>query len=97
MSIEAIGSVVQPAMVMSARSDSQVELPSSAIKSVSPAEEEDMLKDATEKANELVKTMNKELRFSVDKYDGKTVVKVMDKNSGELIRQIPQDEMLAIA
>jgi flagellar protein FlaG len=112
MSIEAISSVVQPAMVkgdglqnlkyqdaimMSATNDSPVELPSSAVKSVSPAEEEEMLKDATDKANEFVKTMNQELQFSVDKDDGKTVVKVMDKNSGELIRQIPQDEMLAIA
>jgi flagellar protein FlaG len=112
MSIEAISSVIQPAMVkgdglqnlknqdatmMSRTGDTPVELPSSAVKSVSPAEEEEMLKDAADKANELVKTMNQQLQFSVDKDTGKTVVKVMDKESGELIRQIPSDAMLAIA
>jgi flagellar protein FlaG len=112
MSIEAIGGVIQPAMVkgdglqnlknqdvamMSRTGISPVELPSSAVKSVSPAEEEEMLKDATDKANEFVKTMNQELQFSVDKDTGKTVVKVIDTESRELIRQIPPDEMLAIA
>jgi len=112
MSIEAIGSVIQSAMVkgdglqnlknqevamMSRTSGGHVELPSAAVKSVSPAEEEEMLNDAAEKANEFVKTMNQELQFSVDKDTKKTVVKVMDKQSGELIRQIPPDEMLAIA
>lgn len=37
------------------------------------------------------------LEFSIDKSTGVTVVKVKDKESGEVIRQIPSDAALAIA
>lgn len=37
------------------------------------------------------------LEFSLDKGTNQTVVKVMDKQSGEVIRQIPSDAALAIA
>lgn len=37
------------------------------------------------------------LEFSIDESTGRTVVKVMDRDSGELIRQIPSDAALAIA
>jgi flagellar protein FlaG len=75
----------------------KVELPLKAVKSLSPAEEEQKLKDAADKANEFVKSINQELQFSVDKDTGQTVVKVMDKQSGDVIRQIPSKEMLELA
>ena len=37
------------------------------------------------------------LEFSVDQNSHTTIVKVMDKDSGELIRQIPSEAALAIA
>lgn len=37
------------------------------------------------------------LEFTIDKGTRQTVVKVMDKDSGEVIRQIPSDTALAIA
>jgi flagellar protein FlaG len=37
------------------------------------------------------------LEFSVDQSTRRTVVKVVDKESGDLIRQIPSDAALAIA
>jgi flagellar protein FlaG len=37
------------------------------------------------------------LEFSVDRSTRQTVVKVVDKESGDLIRQIPSDAALAIA
>ncbi len=37
------------------------------------------------------------LDFSIDDNSGKTIVRVTDKESGELIRQIPSQEMLEIA
>ncbi len=40
---------------------------------------------------------NNSLDFSVDDSSGKTIVCVTDRESGELIRQIPSEEMLAIA
>lgn len=40
---------------------------------------------------------NNSLDFSIDESSGKTVVRVTDRESGELIRQIPSQEMLDIA
>jgi flagellar protein FlaG len=40
---------------------------------------------------------NNSLDFSIDDSSGKTIVRVTDKESGELIRQIPSQEMLEIA
>ncbi|MCC7310418.1 MAG: flagellar protein FlaG [Sulfuritalea sp.] len=37
------------------------------------------------------------LDFSIDENSGKTIVRVTDRESGELIRQIPSQEMLEIA
>lgn len=37
------------------------------------------------------------LEFSIDDTTGQTVVKVIDSSTKELIRQIPSEEMLAIA
>lgn len=37
------------------------------------------------------------LQFSVDKDTGKTIIRVTDRESGELIRQIPSQELVDIA
>ncbi|MDB5904584.1 MAG: flaG [Betaproteobacteria bacterium] len=55
------------------------------------------VKDAVKAANEAVKAIKSELSFSVDEDTGKTVVRVVEKQTGTLIRQIPSQEMLEIA
>lgn len=40
---------------------------------------------------------NNSLDFAIDESSGKTLVRVTDRESGELIRQIPSEEMLEIA
>lgn len=37
------------------------------------------------------------LNFSIDDSTGKTIVRITDGETGEMIRQIPSEEMLAIA
>jgi flagellar protein FlaG len=37
------------------------------------------------------------LAFSVDSANGKTIVRITDAETGEVIRQIPSEEMVAIA
>ena len=37
------------------------------------------------------------LAFSVDSSNGKTIVRITDAKTGEMIRQIPSEELLAIA
>ncbi len=56
------------------------------------------IKAAMEQLQKAVQsTSSPNLNFSVDKGTGKTVVRVTDRESGELIRQIPSEELLQIA
>ena len=57
----------------------------------------DQLQSAVSAANEFVKPINNAIEFSVDKDSGEMVVKVTDISTNEVIRQIPSEEMLAVA
>lgn len=48
-------------------------------------------------AREQVRSTNSNLQFSIDEESGKTVVRVLDGATNEVIRQFPSEEMLAIA
>jgi len=56
-----------------------------------------LLARAVEDVKKIAATVARNLQFSIDKDTGETVVKVVDATSGETIRQIPSEEMLAIA
>lgn len=47
--------------------------------------------------SQLVQSSQRNLNFSVDEGSGKTVVKVIDSQSDEVIRQIPSEEVVALA
>jgi flagellar protein FlaG len=55
------------------------------------------LKDATDKLNKFVQGYASELNFSVDDDTGIGLVKVIDTQSKEVIRQIPSEEVVALA
>lgn len=46
--------------------------------------------------NEFAQSIQRQLEFSVDEESGKTVIKVIDKESGQTIRSIPSEEVLAM-
>jgi len=52
---------------------------------------------ALQSVSEHVQNTQRTLQFSVDKASGSTVVKVIDSETKEVIRQIPSEEMLVIA
>ena len=52
------------------------------------------LEKVAQKLQDFVGEMNKGLEFSVDKDSGRDVIKVIDKNSGDLIKQYPTEEVL---
>ncbi len=58
---------------------------------------ESELKLTVNQIDDLMKSMQRELNFSVDKESGKTVVKVMDAETKEMIRQMPSEEALKLA
>src|SRR5574343_487114 len=55
------------------------------------------VQDAVKNMNDFVRGINSSLNFSVDKDSGETVVKVVDLDTKEVIKQIPSEEMLSIA
>ena len=52
------------------------------------------LQAAVEKMNELMQSGNRSLRFSVDDTADRVVIKVMDLETEEVVRQIPTEETL---
>ena len=55
------------------------------------------IEQAVTEINEYVQSVQRDLHFSVDEDSGLTVVRVRDKETGELIRQIPEDIFLSLA
>ena len=55
------------------------------------------IREAVAAINEAVKKVPTSLDFSVDEASKRFVVQVTDKNTGELIRQLPGDAVLRIA
>lgn len=55
------------------------------------------LQSALSKMTAHVQNLQRALQFSVDEESGETVVKVVDAETKEVIRQIPSEEVLAIA
>lgn len=53
--------------------------------------------EAVSNLNDYVQVIRRELQFSVDRESGRTVVTVVDAETGEKIRQIPREEVLALA
>jgi flagellar protein FlaG len=62
-----------------------------------PAVDRAQLQHAIETVNRQLAAAAQNLRFSVDDDTGKTVVRVVDTATGEVIRQVPSDELLAIS
>lgn len=68
-----------------------------AVQAAKPAPTSSEVKGALEKLNKTVSSMNDSLQFSVDSDTKMNVVKLIDRNTNEVIRQIPTEEVLHIA
>lgn len=69
------------------------------IKDVRKSEEDDQdkLKMAVQEIEKFVQSVKRNLEFSIDEPSGKVIVKVIAGDSGEVIRQIPNEEVLKLA
>ena len=69
--------------------------------SVSQATKLEVTREQVEKAakevNDFLKPINNSLQFQLDDDTGKTIVKVIDVATQDIIRQFPSEEMLSIA
>lgn len=57
----------------------------------------DELDDVVKNLNDHIQQYRRELQFEVDEKSGRTVVKVMDIETNEVIRQMPSEEVLAMS
>jgi len=56
---------------------------------------EKRLDHAVEQLNNFVQQIQRDLNFQVDELSGKTIVTVLNKETKEVIRQIPSEEVLS--
>jgi flagellar protein FlaG len=83
-------------------SDNQqdVSINTSASNQTKEAEQEPLtaqqLDKVAQQLQDFVGDMNRGLQFSVDKNSGRDVIKVVDKESGDLIKQYPSEEVLSL-
>jgi flagellar protein FlaG len=54
------------------------------------------LEKVAQQLQDFVGEMNRGLEFIVDKDSGRDVIKVIDKNSGDLVKQYPSEEVLTL-
>lgn len=55
------------------------------------------IESAVNEISDFLQTTNRQLAFSVDESSERPIVKVTDSESGEVIRQIPSEEVLALS
>jgi len=55
----------------------------------------ELVKSAAAKGNSILQATNRNLEFQVDDSTKKVVVKIVDSKSGDVVRQIPSEDMLA--
>jgi len=68
-----------------------------AVQAAKPAPEEQQVTQALKSINEMLQARSPNLEFSVDSDSKRNIVKVVDKNTLEVIRQMPTQEALEIA
>ncbi len=71
--------------------------PPAAIQQPEPNANIEQLNEALQNINKTMQSLSADLEFTVDADTGRTVVKVTDKATGELLRQMPSKEALEIA
>jgi|CXWL01.1.fsa_nt_gi flagellar protein FlaG len=98
MPIEIIGKISAPGLRSSRSGFDAPAAPAPEAGAVHAAEGgEEALARAIDAVNKMLDPMARGLQFSVDGSTGKTVVKLVDKQTNEVLREMPSREMLAIA
>jgi len=64
---------------------------------VQQANDTEAVENAVKQINENEQVIQREIEFSIDQDSGRTVIKVMDLATSEVIRQMPNEEALVFA
>ena len=89
---------VQPGATRSAQPEQKRSEPQEVVSSpVRKKLDPELLAKITEEINEDFRIFNTSISFSVDKDSGSTVIKIFDRETEKVIREIPPLEMLRLA
>lgn len=111
MDIKPVGSsTAQPGQRVSDTGNFSVDLPSvaarqaatpvqtvNAVQQSAQVPDLDKVDDAVKNINEALKSLSRNLEFSIDSDSNRSIVKVVDHETKEVIRQMPTPEALEIA
>ena len=75
----------------------QLDATTSTAGSTSSPSDAEQLASAIAQVQDFTQSLAKELTFDIDDDSGRTIVKVIDSSTNEVLRQIPSEEMLGIA
>lgn len=89
------GNVGAPAVAQAQPAQPRPDVQAAQLQTV-PQEQEN-LEQTLQGAQEAAEAAGANLQFTIDKDSGKTIVKVVDSQTSEVIRQIPSEELLALA
>lgn len=79
--------VLQPASENSYTSGTELSEPSLTVEEIDYA---------VEVINDTMMLINRSLNFEVDEDNGRTVIKIIDRETGDLIKQLPSEDMLKL-
>ena len=100
---QTVGSTVAPQSAREAQGGAavkaqvEVEQPKHTMPKIDPAEMLERLEQIAERLNDSLQDLGRDLNFSVDDRVNRYVIVVQNKESGEVIRQIPDVEALRMA
>jgi len=66
----------------------------SALSQEQQQENKEALQEKVAQLNDHMQSLNRSLQFSIDEVSGETIVKVIDAETKELVRQIPSQEVI---
>ena len=68
-----------------------------AVNKTSEPAQSQLTEEVVNELNDAIMGVRRELRFSIDEDSGRAVVQVLDSETGETIRQLPSEEVLAVS
>jgi flagellar protein FlaG len=90
-------SAAEPAAVALARAPASAVDTAAAVEKAAPVPTQAQVKEAVANINKSLQTLSQDLVFSVDQDTHRTIVKVIDQKTKEVLRQIPTPEAMEIA
>ncbi len=97
MLIQNVSNMVQSPQPVRLPGDGAPKVAEAVVQAVSQQPAPQQLKSAVDSINRAMRQANMSLELSVDSATKKPIVKMTDSETGELIRQFPSEEVLAIA